>query len=67
MVSGVANSLIPYALKTQDPNEGFARIALGHGYAVVLDDFPVVSMATIRHPLPLELLGEGQMYFYALD
>jgi hypothetical protein len=67
LVSGVANSFFPYALKTQDPDEGFARIALGHGYAVVLDDFPVVSMATIRHPLPLELLGEGQMYFYALD
>lgn len=67
LVSGVANSFFPYALKTQDPNEGFARVALGHGYAVVLDDFPVVSMATIRHPLPLELLGNGQMYFYALD
>ncbi|MFC2146011.1 hypothetical protein ACFLRT_01525 [Acidobacteriota bacterium] len=67
LVSGVANSFFPYALKTQNPNEGFARIALGHGYAVVLDDFPVVSMATIRNPLPLKLLGSGQMYFYALD
>ncbi|NIM17003.1 MAG: hypothetical protein GTO45_33970 [Candidatus Aminicenantes bacterium] len=67
LVSGVANSFFPYALKIQDPNEGFARIALGHGYAVVLDDFPVVSMATIRNPLPLKLLGNGQMYFYALD
>jgi hypothetical protein len=67
LISGVANSFFPYALKTQDPNEGFARIALGHGYAVVLDDFPVVSMATIRNPLPLKLLGNGQMYFYALD
>jgi len=67
LVSGVANSFFPYALKTQDPKEGFARIALGHGYAVVLDDFPVVSMATIRNPLPLKLLGKGQMYFYALD
>lgn len=67
LVSGVANSFFPYALKTQNPNEGFARIALGHGYAVVLDDFPVVSMVTIRNPLPLELLGDGQMYFYAID
>ena len=67
LVSGVANSFFPYALKTQDPDEGFARIALGHGYAVVLDDFPVVSMATIRNPLPLKLLGNGQKYFYALD
>ena len=67
LVSGVANSFFPYALKTQDPNEGFARIALGHGYAVVLDDFPVVSMATIQNPLPLKLLGNGQMYFYAID
>jgi hypothetical protein len=67
LVSGVANSFFPYALKNQDPDEGFARIALGHGYAVVLDDFPVVSMVTIRNPLPLKLLGNGQMYFYALD
>lgn len=67
LVSGVANSFFPYALKTQDPKEGFARIAFGHGYAVVLDDFPVVSVATIRNPLPLRGLGEGQRYFYAID
>jgi hypothetical protein len=68
-VSGVADSFFPYALKTQDPKEGYARIAFGHGYATVLDDFPVISMATIRHPLPLELLqtGRGQQFFYALD
>ena len=56
LVSGVANSFFPYALKTQDPHEGFARIAFGHGYATVLDDFPVISMATIRNPIPLKLL-----------
>jgi len=67
LVSGVANSFFPYALKTQDPKEGFARIALGHGYATVLDDFPIISMATIRNPLPLKLFGDGQMYFYAID
>ncbi len=67
LVSGVANSFFPYALKTQDPDEGFARIAFGHGYATVLDDFPVVSMATIRNPLPLKMLGERQRFFYALD
>jgi len=68
-VSGVANSFFPYALKTQDPREGYARIAFGHGYATVLDDFPVIPMATIRHPIPLALLrtGAGQQYFYALD
>jgi hypothetical protein len=33
----------------------------------VLDDFPVLSMATIRNPVPLELLGIGQTYFYAID
>jgi hypothetical protein len=68
-ISGVANSFFPYALKTQNPNEGFARIAFGHGYAAVLDDFPVISMATIRNPLPIDLLrpGRGQQYFYALD
>lgn len=67
LVSGVANSFFFHALKTQRPQEGFARIAFGHGYATVLDDFPVISMATIRNPLPLGLLGEGQKYFYALD
>ncbi len=68
-ISGVANSYFPYALKTQDPNDGFARIAFGHGYAAILDDFPIVSMATIRDPIPLELLQSGnrQQYFYALN
>ncbi|OGD22671.1 MAG: hypothetical protein A2W03_16345 [Candidatus Aminicenantes bacterium RBG_16_63_16] len=68
-ISGVATSFFPYALKNQDPQEGFARIAFGHGYATVLDDFPVISMATIRNPIPLNLLriGRGQQYFYALD
>jgi len=67
MVSGVANSFFPYALKTQKAKEGFARLAFGHGYATVLDDFPVISMATIRDPIPVRLLGEGQKYFYAID
>ncbi len=67
LVSGVANSFFPYALKTQNPDEGFARIAYGHGYATVLDDFPVISMATIRNPLPLKMLGERQRFFYAID
>jgi hypothetical protein len=67
MVSGVANSFFPYALKTQKAEEGFARLAFGHGYATVLDDFPVISMATIQDPIPVRLLGEGQKYFYAID
>ena len=67
MVSGVANSFFVHALKTQNPEEGFARIAFGHGYATVLDDFPVISMATIKNPLPLRLLGKGQKYFYAIN
>jgi hypothetical protein len=68
-ISGVANSYFPYALKTQKPDEGFARIAFGHGYATVLDDFPVISMATIKNPIPQRFLnvGRGQEYFYALD
>jgi hypothetical protein len=68
-ISGVANSFFPYALKTQNAYEGFARIAFGHGYATVLDDFPVISMATIKKPIPLRFLrmGRGQQYFYALD
>lgn len=67
MVAGVANSFFPYALKTQKAEEGFARLAFGHGYATVLDDFPVISMATIRNPIPVQLFGEGQKYFYAID
>jgi len=67
MVSGVANSFFPYALKTQKAEEGFARLAFGHGYATVLDDFPVISMATIQNPLPVQLLGPGQKYYYAID
>ncbi len=68
-ISGVANAFFPHALKTQDSTEGFARIAFGHGYATVLDDFPVISMVTIKNPIPIELLrpGAGQQYFYALD
>lgn len=67
LVSGVANSFFVHALKTQNPEEGIARIAFGHGYATVLDDFPVISMATIKNPLPLKLLGKGQKYFYAIN
>lgn len=67
LVSGVANSFFPYALKVQDPKNGFARIAFGHGYATVLDEFPVIAMATIKNPIPLRFLGDGQMYFYAID
>lgn len=67
LVSGVANSFFPYALKNQSPDEGFARIALGHGYATVLDAFTVKSMVTIRNPLPLELMEDEQSAFYAID
>jgi len=66
-VSGVANSFFPHALKTQSPEQGFARLAFGHGYATVLDDFPVISMATIHRPVPVQMLGPGQKYFYAID
>ncbi|MCK4336539.1 MAG: hypothetical protein KAX11_01260, partial [Candidatus Aminicenantes bacterium] len=67
MVSGVASSYFPHALKSQKSDEGFARLAFGHGYATVIDDFPVISMATIRNPLPGKLLGSRQKYFYAID
>ncbi len=67
LVSGVANSFFPYALKSQVANEGFARLAFGHGYATVLDDFPVISMATIKNPIPVKFMGEGQKFFYAID
>lgn len=67
LVSGVANSYFFHSLRTQNPDEGFARVAFGHGYATVLDEFPVVSMATIRNPLPVSKMGGGQKYFYAID
>ena len=67
LISGVANSYFFHAIRTQDPDEGFARIAFGHGYATVLDDFPVMSMATIRKPLPVRYFGKGQKYFYAIN
>ncbi len=67
LISGVANSFFPYALKSQNPKDGLARIAFGHGYSTVIDDFEVISMATIREPIPFKLLGEGQLYFYAID
>ncbi|MBN1155492.1 hypothetical protein JXB12_11290 [candidate division KSB1 bacterium] len=67
LVSGIANSYFPYALKSQNPNDGFARIAFGHGYATVLDDFPVISVATIKEPIPLKLMENFQVYFYAID
>jgi len=68
-ISGVANSFFPHALKSQKPEDGFARIAFGHGYATVLDDFPVISMVTIKDPIPVDMLriGTGQQFFYALD
>jgi hypothetical protein len=68
-ISGVANSFFGHALKSQNPDEGFARIAFGHGYATVLDDFPVISMITIKKPIPPDMLkiGRGQQFFYALD
>jgi len=67
LVSGVANSFFPYALKGQNPENGFARLAFGHGYATVFDDFPVISVATIRDPIPLRLMGNYQLYFYGID
>jgi hypothetical protein len=71
MASGVADSFFRYPLTldggAQNPTEGFARIAMGHGYGVVRDDFEVIPVATIRHPLsPALLTSKGQRYFYAL-
>jgi len=71
MSSGVADSLFRYPLTLddglQDPEEGFARVAFGHGYAVVLDQFEVIPVATIRKPLPPAVMTRGgQQLFYAL-
>src|SRR4030066_733162 len=40
-ISAAASSFFPHALKNQNPEEGFARIAFGHGYATALADSPV--------------------------
>jgi hypothetical protein len=71
MASGVADSFFRYPLVldngAQNPTEGFARIAMGHGYGVVRDDFEVIPVATIRNPInPGMLTSKGQRYFYAL-
>ena len=69
MSSGVADSVFKYPLTVedgpQDPSEGFARVAFGHGYGVVLDAFEVVPMATVSNPLRPGLIG-NQRYFYAI-
>ena len=62
LVSAVADSYFPYVLNDQNPFEGCARVAFGHGYSTVLDDFPVISMATIKNPLPLHLLNKEQAF-----
>ncbi len=70
MSSGVADSVFKYPLTVedgpQDPTEGFARVAFGHGYGVVLDAFEVIPMATVRNPLHPGLMG-NQRYFYAIQ
>ena len=69
MSSGVADSVFKYPLTTengpQDPNEGFARVAFGHGYAVVRDAFQVIPIATVKKPLRPALMG-NQRFFFAL-
>ena len=69
MSSGVADSVFKYPLTVedgpQDPTEGFARVAFGHGYGVVLDAFEVIPMATVSNPLNPALMG-NQRYFYGI-
>ena len=72
MSSGVADSFFKHPLtldgSMQQPTEGFARVAFGHGYAVVRDEFEVIPMATIKNPLPPRLMTrDGQPYFYAIN
>jgi hypothetical protein len=71
MSSGVADSFFQHPLTLadglQDPREGFARVAFGHGYATVRDDFEVVPIATIKQPLSTAQMSKnGQQLFYAL-
>ena len=71
MSSGVADSFFQHPLTLaegmQDPREGFARVAFGHGYATVRDDFEVVPIATIKRPLSTSQMSKnGQQLFYAL-
>jgi hypothetical protein len=55
MSSGIADSFFKQPLVLddgpQDPAGGFARVAFGHGYAVVRDAFEVIPLATITNPL----------------
>lgn len=72
MSSGAADSFFKHPLNLedglQDPQEGFARVAFGHGYAVVRNDFDVIPLATIRNPISPRLMNKrGQRFFYAID
>jgi len=48
------------------PAKDSPRLPSAMANATVLDDFPVISMATICNPIPLKLMqiGGGQRYFY---
>ena len=70
--SGVADSFFKHPLNLedglQDPRGGFARVAFGHGYAAVRDDFEVIPVATIRKPIRPALMSKnGQQFFYAIN
>jgi len=67
MSSGVADSFFYYPVEDKRSDEGIARIAFGHGYAVVRDDFPVIPMLTIRNPTSPSSICRGQTFFYAID
>jgi len=67
MSSGVADSFFFYPVEGKSSDEGVARIAFGHGYAAVRDDFPIIPMLTIRNPEIPSKICSGQKFFYAID
>ncbi len=66
MSSGVADSFSFYPIGDTKPHEGIARIAFGHGYGVVRDDFPVIPIVTIENPIQPSKISRGQKMFYAI-
>ncbi len=67
MSSGVADSIFYYPVEDKMPEDGFARVAFGHGYATVRDDFDVVPVLTIAKPMAPSRICDGQGFFYAIN
>jgi len=67
MSSGVADTFFYYPVAGKKPEEGVARVAFGHGYSTVRNDFDIVPVLTIRNPEKPSGISRGQTFFYAID